>query len=248
MAWILTIDVDAEHVDTVSDQLWGIGTNGIAEVATPDGDTAIVRLLAGFETEPDAKAARSEFGGSVAPVDPTVWGAPDTASIEVGGRSLTIEAGHSFGHGAHPTTQLCLQSLERHVTPGATVLDVGCGSGVLALAAKMLGAGAVTAVDIDPAAIAASTANALVNDIDIQVSTTPVSDLTGPFHLVVINMLVAELEALVPDVQRLTGGLIILSGALSGQADRWSAMFPSTTLIEETTNGDWAGRVLRTNA
>ncbi len=245
MAWILTIDVAPEQVDTTSNHLWTLGTNGIAEVASPGGDDH-TRVLAGFETEAEAETAKTELGGAVAPVDPTAWGAPATTTIDVGGRSLTIEAGHSFGHGAHPTTRLCLQALERHVAPGQTVLDVGCGSGVLSLAAKALGASAVTAIDIDPAAIAASAENAEANGIRLDISTAPVDQVNGLFDIVVVNMLVAELEPIAANVERVAGGLIILSGALIEQADRWSAMFPACSVIEETADGDWAGKVIQT--
>ena len=241
MAWILTIDIDADQVDLTSDQLWTAGTNGIAEV--PGGHGA--RLLAGFETEAEAAAAQTEFGGTVAPVDPTAWGAPAATVIEVGGRALTIDAGHSFGHGAHPTTQLCLAALALHVVSGQTVLDVGCGSGVLSLAAAALGAAAITAIDIDPAAIAATNSNSQANSIAIDVSTTPFAEIDGPFDIVVINMLVAELEPLVADVCRVAGGLVILSGALIEQADRWATMFPRWDAVDETTDGEWICRTYR---
>lgn len=243
MAWILTIDIDTAQVDAVSDQLWTLGTNGIAELPGEAG----ARLLAGFESEAEAQVAQAEFGGTVAPVDPSVWGAPPTAMIEVGGRSLIIEAGHSFGHGAHPTTRLCLDALEQHVTGDQTVLDVGCGSGVLSLAARALGAPSVTAIDIDPAAIAATTENAQANDLTLDISATPIEQLTGSFDVVVVNMLVAELEPVSADVRRLSNGVLILSGALIEQATRWSAMFPECDVIDETTNGEWSGMVIRTH-
>lgn len=242
MAWILTIDIDAAQVDAVSDQLWTLGTNGIAELPSETG----ARLLAGFETEAEAEVAKAEFGGAVAPVDPSVWGAPAATTIEVGGRSLLIEAGQSFGHGAHPTTRLCLEALERHVTDSHTVLDVGCGSGVLSLAAQVLGASNVTAIDIDPAAIAATNENAQANDLTIDISATPVQQLAGSFDVVVVNMLVAELEPIADDVRRLGNGLLIVSGALIEQAGRWMAMFPDWVLVDEHIDGEWICRTYRT--
>lgn len=247
MAWILTIDIAADRVDVISDQLWTFGTNGIAEVPADAGK----RLLAGFETEAEAAAAQTEFGGAYAPVDPSAWGAPEATMIEVAGHSLTIDAGHSFGHGAHPTTQLCLQALERHVKSDDTVLDVGCGSGVLALAASVLGASEVTAIDIDPAAIEATTANAQANGINVDIASTPLADLDGTFDVIVVNMLVVELEPLAADINRLAAGIVVLSGALIEQADRWTTMFPTCAVsptyavIEETTDGEWAGRVIQ---
>lgn len=238
MAWILTIDIDVTQVDTVSDQLWTFGTNGVAELPSETGAC----LLAGFETKEEAEVAQAEFGGTVAPVDPSVWGAPAATTIEVGGRSLIIEAGQSFGHGEHPTTRLCLEALERHVTDGQTVLDVGCGSGVLSLAARALGASNVTAIDIDPTAIAATNENARANDLSIDISVTPVQQLAGSFDVVVVNMLVAELEPIADDVRRLGNGLLIVSGALIEQAGRWMAMFPDWVPVDEHIDGEWICR------
>lgn len=243
MAWILTIDIDADGVDAVSDQLWTLGTTGVAEVP---GEGA-TRLLAGFDTESAAEAAAAELGGSVAPVDPSSWAGPEVSTIEVAGRTLTIDAGQSFGHGAHPTTQLCLRALESHLVAGQTVLDVGCGSGVLSLAAMTLGASSATAIDIDPAAVEATQANAATNQLDVKVSSTPIEDVAGPFDVVVVNMLLADLEPIAPQVQRAAGRLIILSGALIEQAHRWSDMFPGCISIDERFDGDWAGRVIQIN-
>lgn len=244
MSWILTIDVPAEEVAPTADQLWTLGTNGIAEIDSPQGE-GLVRLLAGFETEPEANQAQAEFGGSVAPVDPSVWAGPDATTVAVGGQSISIDAGQSFGHGEHPTTRLCLRALERHVTAGQRVLDVGCGSGVLALAAKALGAEAVTAIDIDPAAIEASHRNADANGLAIDVTSTTLDQVVGPFDLIVANMLAAELDPLAADIRRLASGLVIVSGSLTEQVDRWDVVFPGWVAVDDDTEGEWAGRTYR---
>ena len=243
MAWILTIDVDPAQVSRLTDQLWALGTNGVAEVPRPDANGP--RLLAGFETEAEANNARSEVGGEVAPIDPTAWAAPEPTSLDVAGRVITIDAGHSFGHGAHPTTQLCLRALERHITAGCSVLDVGCGSGVLSIAARTLGAGRVQAIDIDPAAIEASQQNAERNGVEVDISATPIGDVSGRFDVVVANVLTAELFPLAADIRRMAGGLVILSGALVDQTHQWDDMFPGAVLVSDSVEGEWSGRVYR---
>lgn len=238
MAWILTLTVTPDQVDAVTGRLWELGTSGIAL----DGS----ELMAGFESEEGAASARADVGGTMAPVDPTAWETPETVSLAIGDRTLTVDAGRSFGHGNHPTTRLCLRALELHVRPGHHVLDVGCGSGVLSLAAKALGAGRVTAIDIDETATAATRANAASNQLELETSTTPIADLAGRFDVVVTNMLIADLEPIADDVGRLANDVIIVSGALVDQRDRvLAALSPWARLVDETVEGEWLGATLR---
>ena len=236
MAWTLTIDLTLDQVDAVSDRLWELGTDGVAELPGP-------QLIAGFPTSEAACAARSILGGEVRAVDPTQWQTPAARSVAVGEHSLVIDAGHSFGHGDHPTTQLCLRALERHVRPSMSVLDVGSGSGVLAIAARALGADPVVAIDIDPAAVEATQRNATENNVRVEISSTPVASVGRTFDLVVVNMLVAELEPIAADVSVTAHDLLVLTGALVDQADRWGRLFPEHRAIEQRLDADWAGRV-----
>ena len=112
-------------------------------------------------------------------------GAPPPGRVAV-----TIDPGPAFGTGHHATTQMCLEAVERYLKPGARVLDLGTGSGILAIAAARLGAGRVVALDTDPVAVRAALANARVNRVLRRVSVRP-GTLAGrlkPFDLLLANI------------------------------------------------------------
>jgi len=146
---------------------------------------------------------------------PSWHAAPDPAAV-----NLVLDPGMAFGTGSHATTRLCLEWLERNVRSGCSVLDYGCGSGILAIAAARLGAGTVAGVDIDPLAVEAARANAERNGVmaTFHDSAQPV---TGAYDLVVANILSNPLRLLAPaicaHVRR--GGRLALSGILREQAD-----------------------------
>lgn len=141
---------------------------------------------------------------------------PDHAAI-----NLRLDPGLAFGTGSHPTTALCLEWLDRHLAPGATVIDYGCGSGVLAIAARLFGAGPVRGVDIDPAAVEASRANARANGVEAVFSRPDAFD-ARPAEVVVANILSNPLCVLAPLLCGLAqpGGSVVLSGILAPQAAR----------------------------
>jgi ribosomal protein L11 methyltransferase len=146
---------------------------------------------------------------------------PDKEAINV-----VLDPGLAFGTGSHPTTLLCLRWLAEHLEPGETVLDYGCGSGILAIAAAKLGAGATTGVDIDPQAIAASRANAARNEVPIEFA-LPDALPPLPVDIVVANILANPLELLAPLLARRvrTNGRIVLSGILTTQAHGVAAAY-----------------------
>ena len=134
--------------------------------------------------------------------------------------NVTLDPGLAFGTGAHPTTRLCLSWLRANVTAACTVLDYGCGSGILAIAASLLGARRVTGTDIDPQAIGASAANARRNGV--KATFVPVDALPmEPFDIVVSNILANPLRVLAPALAARTAanGAIALAGILAAQAD-----------------------------
>jgi ribosomal protein L11 methyltransferase len=144
------------------------------------------------------------------PVDPTAI-------------NLALDPGLAFGTGSHPTTRLCLRWLARELAAGESVLDYGCGSGILAIAACRLGAGRVVGTDIDSQALAASEANARRNGVPATFRSPErlAAEETTPFDVVVANILANPLRILAPALAARVGpgGRIVLSGILDAQAD-----------------------------
>jgi len=132
---------------------------------------------------------------------------------------LAIDPGRSFGSGAHPTTRLVLAELEGLVTTGSRVVDLGCGSGVLAIAARLLGAGHVLAIDTDPAAVEATTANCRRNGVDVTVlaGSLPPDPHGGRYDVVAANIGANTLIGLAPRLLR-WGGVLVLSGFFADRA------------------------------
>jgi ribosomal protein L11 methyltransferase len=211
MSWLeLSVEVDPEAVESVSELLAQYGYNGGVVVDQPiipgaDGpeytyDTSrpvTLRTYLPLDEQAEGTRARLEQAlwhfGQIRPVGPLraqkleeqdwadAWKQHYTIQ-RIGERSvivpswleyapragdvvLRLDPGMAFGTGLHPTTQLCLALLERYVRPGSRVLDLGCGSGILAIAAAKLAAGAVLALDTDPIAVAATRENVLRNDV-----------------------------------------------------------------------------------
>lgn len=133
--------------------------------------------------------------------------------------NLVLDPGLAFGTGSHPTTRLCLRWLDAHLEPGQSVLDYGCGSGILAIAAAKLGAGRVTGVDLDVQAIEASRANAERNGVTAHFA-LPDAIAADRVDVVVANILANPLQLLAPVLAARVrdGGAIVLSGILAAQA------------------------------
>ncbi len=173
---------------------------------------------------------------------PSWHAAPDPDALV-----LVLDPGMAFGTGSHPTTRLCLEWIERTVAPGVSVLDYGCGSGILAIAAAKLGAGEVLGVDIDPQAVTAARNNADINAVSARFADSAVS-LEGSFDVVVANILANPLKALAPAIcsHVRPGGALALSGILVEQAEELSALYaPYIQLAVADTREGWvclAGR------
>lgn len=137
--------------------------------------------------------------------------------------NLMLDPGLAFGTGTHPTTALCLQWLDQHPPQGKRVLDFGCGSGVLAIAALLLGADHADATDIDPQALTATRDNAEANQVADNIDTYGVEDLpAGQYDIVLANILAGPLQELAPQLAERckSGGNIVLSGILETQAEK----------------------------
>jgi len=151
-----------------------------------------------------------------------LWIVPTWHEPPAGDHSIVIrlDPGLAFGTGSHPTTRLCLCWLDEHLAAGESVLDYGCGSGILAIAAKKLGAGSVLGIDVDPNAVSASRDNAALNGVEVAFADADASPPSG-HDVVVANILTNPLRVLAPllcgAVRR--GGRLVLSGILETQRD-----------------------------
>lgn len=138
---------------------------------------------------------------------------------------LELDPGLAFGTGSHPTTRLCMEWLESKVAPGQSVLDYGCGSGILALIAKKVGAGAVIGVDIDPQALQSAEFNSERNHCEIAYLLPDDFAVAHPagtrFDIVVANILSGPLTLMAPMLASRVapGGRLVLSGILAAQAE-----------------------------
>ena len=167
---------------------------------------------------------------------PTWHEAPDPLAV-----NLVLDPGAAFGTGSHPTTRLVLSWLEGEIRGGEGVLDYGCGSGILAIAAMKLGAARAVGVDIDPLALEAARYNASANSVDLDVRAADAA-LDIQADLTVANILANPLRMLAPLLAAHTrpGGRIALSGILAGQAGEVTdAYAPFFDMAACGTEGGW---------
>lgn len=252
-----------DEVEDALAALWSLGPGAVeerdGELLAGFGDEVAARVAAAalaarwavsVEPTPDPADWRDRWRAFAAPVvvgrvtvvpawldgsDPHVpTAAGSAAERRAGDVVVRLDPGEAFGSGSHPTTRLALAALPRAVRPGASVLDLGSGSGVLAVAAAVLGAGRAVAVDIDPEARRATAENAARNGVTVEVidladvQAAPGGDDAAagpPFDVVVANIGAGALVDLASTVAPL-GRRLLLTGILAGAADRVRAAYP----------------------
>jgi ribosomal protein L11 methyltransferase len=272
------IRVRPEQLELAQLRLWELGATGLEErddttlVRETKPDQTLV--IAAFDDATAARYALEEIGKEY---DATIEYAPsENWAIEwrrgfgaqrVGKRLLlhpswevvegqptdvilTIDPENAFGSGDHETTRLVLQILDRRVLGGESVLDVGCGSGVLSIAALRLGAAYARAIDIDYDSVVVASRNAKLNGVSsrIEVSTTPLAEVEDTYDIVLANI---ETRTLIhmPNALRervRPGGILVLSGILLGERDELLTAYGSMHLEECLEEGEWCACLLKT--
>lgn len=162
---------------------------------------------------------------------------------------LMIDPENAFGSGDHETTRLVLKVLDKWVAGGERVLDVGCGSGILSIAALRLGAASAVAIDIEEDAVEVACRNAALNAVDcrIEVSTRPLDDIDGVYDIVLANIATRVLLRMPNELQAriAPGGLLVLSGIVHGERDELLAAYAPMPLEECLEEGEWCACILR---
>jgi ribosomal protein L11 methyltransferase len=202
-----------------------------ALAATRGGDGVRIVAIAEVADHDWVRLTQAQFGP--AEVAPGFWIVPTWSDVPANARQvIRLDPGRAFGTGSHPTTRMCLRWIARRGSATGVAwpraLDYGTGSGVLAIAASRFGAAKVDAVDIDPAAVEATEANARANGVALRAGLP--DSVAGPYALVVANILAAPLKLLAPLLAALVdkGGALVLSGILARQADELVAAYAAS--------------------
>jgi len=269
--------VNAEDAELVSASLFELGALGVEErdastLARPGGGAPLT-LVASFADEAAAQSAQTELAsGYPTRMEYVVgdawrdgWRAywkplrvgdhlvivPSWEKFEPGPRDrvLCLDPGQAFGTGTHESTQLLLIELERRVQAGVELLDIGTGSGILAIAALLLGAGSATVIDNDPLAVDAARENAARNGVGakLHASGGALESLTEQYPLVLANI---EARVLTPHARAVAarvapGGLLMLSGLLANDVAEVRAAYSQFSELARPERGDWRALVLR---
>jgi len=270
----LVVTVPATEAELASDVLWQLGVLAVEERDPGAGtEDHLVELWTSLGEDVDAVAHAAEAFPSrwrwrLVEVDESVadsWRAhagPTWVTDELvlapawidfeppaGATCVRIEPGETFGLGDHPTTMLSARALLAAMFHGATVLDVGCGSGVLSVIAAVEGASSVDAIDLHPAAVPVTRSNADANGVGalVHVSLAPLAEVAGPFDIVLANILAPALIELASDLVRVLAddGTLVISGILAARHDHVLAALSDLTVVDSHTSEGWIAVVLR---
>lgn len=282
MTLALVLTVPGSESELAADALWALGVQAVEERVRPETDDGMVELWTSLGDDPDhvtreADAFPARWRWRVVEVDDAVvdtwrehavpsWITPDLVVVpawlreraEIGGdvTVVRIDPGSAFGLGDHPTTVLSLRALRGVLWPGATVLDVGCGSGVLSVGAAVSGASYVEAIDISSAAVDVTIANAELNAVAgrISASTRSLADVLAAgtaeprrFDVVVANILAPVLVELADDLRAATApdGVLIVSGILASAHGHVLEALEPMQVVDRLTREGWVAVVLR---
>ena len=274
-SWSVTVDVERGEAEEVAAALMEEGAGGV-EVRDGEGipmpgmvQPAAGRALvvAWFPGREEASWSAGERGGTLEERPDQDWGEkwkegltplaigrvfvrPSWIAAETppGMVEVTLDPGMAFGTGTHPTTSLCLAAMSERLAarPGARVLDVGTGSGLLAIAARKLGAPRVVGNDNDPIAVRVALENAALNGVQVDFDLRDVGEQPGPFDLVLANILANTLCELAPAIaaQLAPGGVVLLSGILTPQEAEVRAAYVAAGLRPlpggDRRDGEWS--------
>ncbi|MBK6743210.1 MAG: 50S ribosomal protein L11 methyltransferase [Hydrogenophilales bacterium] len=211
--------------------------NWVVALLAEDSDIASLLAQAGIpadtgreletvEEQDWVRLTQSQF--DPIPISERLWIVPSWHEApDAGAISIVLDPGLAFGTGSHPTTRLCLRWLEAHLRGGESLLDYGCGSGILAIAAVKLGADPVVGVDIDLQAVEAARDNAQRNRVEAAFCLPEGLDAAAQYTVLVANILTNPLKALAPLLAGKVrpNGRIALSGILESQADEVMAIY-----------------------
>jgi ribosomal protein L11 methyltransferase len=226
------------RVRRVREALGHLAAFGLA----PIGDLAIVPLVEQEWLEAWREHYRPLVVGRFL-VKPSWIEAPPSDALVV-----ELDPGMAFGTGLHPTTQQMLQAMSGLDLRDASVLDVGTGSGILALAAVAAGAARVVAVDLDPLAVRIARENAARARAPIEIHDGSAADVNGTFDVVLANIVAKTIAEIAPDLRERTrpGGTLIVAGIIADAADATTSALSRAGFIVSSVDvqGDWRGLIL----
>lgn len=259
---LTVLDVPADQADVAADRLWVAGARAVEHI--DEGDRARLRTVIAADADTSRERIGDLPGGWRLTFEPSATQHAETwrehadviavdddlvlvpawldRSVPEGVVAVSIEPAGAFGLGDHPTTRLCAAAVRRNIAAGDRLLDVGCGSGVLAIVGLAFGADRAVAIDVSEAARQATEANAAANGVGdrVDASCRPLAQVDGQFDLVVANILAPTLVDMASDLRRVTRRRLIVSGILAERHDHVVRALAPFRVERTTTLDAWA--------